>query len=109
MKLCIMYLTDSRRHYIFKPFINLLEKSNKKDIWMLCILTHDSDTIFYNEILKDTNIVYKIIQVHPHNNYMTKVNIASNLARDLYIPYIMKCDNDILLSSYVPAPKDGAS
>ncbi len=101
MKLCIMYLTDSRRHYTFKPFIDLLNLSLNKDKWLLCILTHDSDGEFYQNIMKNTDILYKIAKVQNNNNYMIKVSVASNLAKYLNIPYIMKCDNDILLSAHV--------
>ena len=101
MQLCIMYLTDTRRHYTFEPFVKLLSKSEMKDKWTLYVLTHESDTKFYEEYLKDTEITYKIDQVNPDNNYMTKVQTASKFARDSNIPYLMKCDNDIYLSSHV--------
>jgi hypothetical protein len=59
-KLLIFYLTDSRRHYTFKPFLDLLCKSNRKKDWVLLVLTHDNDTEFYRDELIQRDIQYNI-------------------------------------------------
>ena len=99
MKLLIFYLTDCNRHYTFPHFIELLNKSNKKNKWKLMILTHTGDNYFYNTFLHDKNINYDILNVSPHNNYMTKVHLATTYAENNNIPYMMKCDNDVFLHS----------
>ena len=55
MKLLINYLTDYRRHYTFPHFINLLNISNRKNDWILLVLTNSNDTKFYEDELKKVN------------------------------------------------------
>jgi hypothetical protein len=99
MKLAIHYLTDACREYTFPHYINMLNASTKKNEWILVILTHSNNEYFYENELKNLDINYKIINVPPHNNYLTKVNVALQFANENNIPYMMKCDNDIFLKS----------
>jgi len=98
MKLIFFYLTDDRRHYTFSHFTKLLNKSIKKNDWTLLILTHSNDEQFYTEELKKTTINSKIMNVHPHDNYMQKVRLAVRFAEENNTPYLLKCDNDIFLT-----------
>jgi hypothetical protein len=99
MKLVLFYLTSNSRHYTFPDFIKLLNESKKKDLWELLILTHSGDQQFYLNELANKSIKTTIINVPPHNNYMTKVKVAIDFAEKNNSPYLMKCDNDIFLNS----------
>ena len=57
MELLVFYLTDNRRHFTFPHFIEMLNKSERKNNWKLLILTHTNDCEFYFKQLKSTNIV----------------------------------------------------
>ena len=99
MKLTIFYLTDNARHYTFKHFVNLLKSSDKKSEWSLLVLTHSNDQAFYINELEGTNIIFDIYNVPQHDNYMTKVKLAIAYAEQNNTPYLMKCDNDIFITS----------
>lgn len=100
MTLLIAYLTDHYRHYTFEHFINLLNKSENKNIWKMLILTHSNDNEFYVEQLKKFNINYEIFNFgSDSNNYMNKMKFASDYANINNYKYIMKYDNDILMKS----------
>ena len=100
MKLLIFYLTDDKRHFTFPHFIEMLNKSCKKDLWKLLILTHTNDNSFYiNEINKHSNIQYDTFNVLPDENYLRKVKYAGNYAESNNYPYVMKCDNDIFIKA----------
>ena len=99
MKLIIFYLTDNRRHFTFQHYVDMLNKSDRKNDWKLLILTHDNDADFYKEILSKTDIHFETINFPVENNYLVKVNKACSYAEEYQIPYLMKCDNDIFLKS----------
>lgn len=99
MKLLIFYLTDNRRHFTFPHFINMINNSEKKNLWKLLILTHTEDTNYYLEHLMNFNINHEILKVNEINNYLSKVHTAANYAKDNSIPYVMKCDNDIFIKA----------
>jgi hypothetical protein len=97
MKLLIFYLTDKGRHHTFPEFVNMLNKSNKKDSWKLLVLTHTDDGSFYQENLGNTNIQFAICKVNPEKNYLHKVFGATRYAEENNFKYMMKCDNDIFI------------
>jgi len=97
--MCIMYLTDRNRHYTFEHTVRSLAASRAN--FHLLVLTHDNDTAFYETFLKDTAISYTLKNVPANDNYMAKVRITLNFARLNGIPYIVKHDNDILMSAPV--------
>lgn len=97
MKLLIFYLTDDRRHYTFSHFTNMINKSNKKELWKLLILTHTDDCNFYEKNLVNTDINFDICKVEPDRNYLQKVFRATKYAEDNQIKYMMKCDNDLFI------------
>jgi hypothetical protein len=97
MKLSIHYLTDKHRHFTFPNFIKLLNESQRKEDWVLLVLTNDNDEDFYLNELKNVNINFYIIRIPQHNNYLVKINCALQFANEHDIPYMMKCDNDIFL------------
>lgn len=95
--LLIFYLTDNRRHYSFKPFIDLMSGSKYGEKWKIIILTHSDDVKFYQDILKDAVINFEIFEFDEYDNYMIKVRFAIRFALENNFEYIMKCDNDIFL------------
>lgn len=97
MELLILYLTDERRHYTFKHFIDLINESVLKNKWKILILTHSNDSSFYSDILKLTDISSYTITVEENNNYLNKLFLGINFAEKNNIPFTMKCDNDIFL------------
>jgi hypothetical protein len=99
MQLLVFYLSDNRRHYTFPHFVNMINKSLKKPLWKLLILTHSYDSDFYKTHLQNYDINHEIIFIEPCNNYLNKVNFACNYAECNNIPYLMKCDNDIFIKS----------
>ena len=99
MKLTIFYLTSDSRHYTFNYFVNLLKSSERKNEWSLLILTHSNDEDFYANVLNGTGITFNTLNVPSHDNYMTKVNCAIEYAENNNTPYLMKCDNDIFITS----------
>lgn len=101
MKLLIFYLTDNRRHYTFSHFIEMLNKSNKKDLWKLLIITHTNDNDFYSNVINNNSIDIKFdtFNVEEDNNYLRKVHYASHYADVNNFPYVMKCDNDLFLKA----------
>ena len=99
MELLVFYLTDNRRHFTFPHFIEMLNKSERKNKFKLLILTHTNDSQFYIEQLQKGDICYDIKNVPANNNYLVKVNYACEYAEQASIPYLMKCDNDIFIKS----------
>lgn len=97
MSLLIAYLTNHIRHYTFQPFINILNKSNKKNQWKLLILTDSNDNDFYAKQLENFNINYEIYNFDSYNNYINKMKFTSQHASLYNYKYIMKCDNDIFI------------
>jgi hypothetical protein len=97
MKLLIFYLTDSRRHYTFEHFVNMINKSQRKDQWKLLILTHSNDEFFYADKLSETSIEFDSYNVDSHDNYLKKVFTATDYAKNNNFKYMMKCDNDIFI------------
>jgi hypothetical protein len=78
----------------------MLNKSCKKNLWKLLILTHTHDNNFYiNEINKHSNIQYDVFNVISNDNYLRKVKYAGNYAESNNYPYVMKCDNDIFIKA----------
>lgn len=100
MKLLIFYLTDSRRHYTFRHFINLINTSNKKDLFKLLILTNSNDNGFYHDELRNVSLNTEVVNVENDNNYLKKVFFANEYAFKHNIPYMMKCDNDIFITAH---------
>lgn len=99
MKLQICYLTDTRRHFAFEPFLHFLTQSKRRHLWSLVVLTHEDDSAFYNDILKNVEINSAVIQVESvDGNYLNKVRTGALLASKSNIPYVMKCDNDLFFS-----------
>jgi len=99
MALLIFYLTDNNRHFTFPHFVNMLNKSKKKKLWKLLILTHTNDIDFYKKILETTDINSDYYNIDPNYNYLNKVKYAINYAENENFSYMMKCDNDIFLKS----------
>ena len=99
MELLIFYLTDSRRHFTFPHFIEMLNKSERKNKFKLLILTHTHDSSFYIEQLQNSDICYDIKNVPEYRNYLVKVNYACKYAEKSSISYLMKCDNDIFIKA----------
>jgi len=101
MKLVLFYLTNDSRHYTFPHFVNLLNSSKKKDEWTLLVLTHSNDIEFYSEEINKYSFSSKIVNIPENDNYMNKVRYAINFAEENNSKYMMKCDNDIFLTSKV--------
>ena len=99
MDLLVFYLTDDRRHFTFPHFIEMLNKSQKKNKWTLLILTHSDDSQFYSEQLQNSDIHHEIKNVPVDNNYLIKVNYACSYAETFHFSYVMKCDNDIFIKA----------
>lgn len=100
MKLLIFYLSCNERHYTFPNFIRLLNESKYKNEWILFILSHSDDYEFYENELKNVSIQYVIMANIPLLlNYLVKIRTAIKLAEENNIPYMMKCDNDIFITS----------
>ena len=98
MKLAIQYMTYDTRHHTFSHFIRLLNESRKKHEWVLVILTHKEDEAFYAKEMNKYDIKYTIQRVPDDGgNYINKVRYCIQFSCENNIPYIMKCDNDILL------------
>jgi len=99
MELLVFYLSDVSRHYAFPHFIEMINKSHKKNKWKLLIATHTGENNLYIDVLAKYDISYDIVNVPGDNNYLRKVNYALTYAKENNIPYIMKCDNDIFIKS----------
>ena len=99
--LLIFYLTSNDRHFIFKKFIDEINKSRYKENINILIVNSNNDFEFYNEYLSKNNISYYNAFVNcPSNNYLPKFNFAIDYAIKNNYKYIMKCDNDMLIPSY---------
>jgi hypothetical protein len=102
MKLCILYLTDQKRHFTFAPFLALLNVSARKGSWTLMVLTHGKDASFYVQTLQQhPSIAYSVVPFPEHNNYVKKLAHGISFAEQYGIPYVMKCDNDVFLTPSV--------
>jgi hypothetical protein len=99
MKLLIFYLTNEDRHYTFPHFVNLIKESKYKNLFTLLILTNSNDINYYKELLENTNIISDMFNFDVANNYLKKVNFATEYAKNKNIPFMMKCDNDIFLKT----------
>jgi hypothetical protein len=100
MKLLISYLTNQKRHYTFRHFIELLDKSIHKDQWKLFILIDSDTSTFYTEELKRVSIPNVEIQEFCYaDNYIWKLRHSCDIAIQQNIPYMMKCDNDIFMTA----------
>ena len=100
-KLLIFYLTSNDRYFIFKKFIDEINKSTYKDNILLLIVNSNNDFNFYDEFLSKTTISYSNAYVNcPSHNYLPKVNYAIDYAIKNNYKYIMKCDSDMLIPSY---------
>jgi hypothetical protein len=95
MKLVLFYLTDARRHFTFKHYVDFLNESALKGLWEIIILSNSNDLDFYKDILNCTDIKHSEYHFDNHNNYLNKVNFAISYAKQNNIPYMMKCDNDL--------------
>lgn len=96
-----MYLTDMLRPFAFPHFVrNFSSCSYLHDIHIL-VLTHNNDAHVYHEQLKDTKINYRIAQVEQEKNYLRKIAVTLQYMSDNQIPYLMKHDNDIVMSGHL--------
>jgi hypothetical protein len=75
----------------------MLKDSKYKTEWLLLVLTHSNDQPFYQNVLNDSGIQSTIVNVSEDNNYMTKCHTAVSISETINTPYMMKCDNDVLL------------
>jgi hypothetical protein len=96
-----MYLTDALRPHCFPFFVKHFSKCKYLDDIELLVLTHDSDPAYYEEYLKETSIRYKLAVVPHDRNYLRKVAVTLDYMQKEDIPYLMKHDNDILMSSHL--------
>lgn len=106
MSICIVYLGSDRRHKYFEYFAKTLSNMKNKNNIVLLVLTNSFDCEFYDTILKKNNLNNNlnnfIIQViEGERNYMDKIQYSISFAEKHSIPYIMKHDNDIIMSSYL--------
>ena len=99
MKLLLVYLSNAKRHYTFRHFINLLDKSKNKKDFKLLILIDSDDKNFYYEELKKVDIQHDIRMFCYADNYIWKLRYANDIATEFNIPYMMKCDNDIFFTA----------
>lgn len=99
--LCIFYLADDRRQFYFPKFVKYFSDCKYLDRIVLLVLTHSNDREFYRGQLKGTKIQSFTFNFAIENNYMTKVSFATQFAKENNISYLMKHDNDILMSSYM--------
>lgn len=101
-ELCIMYLTSSDRHHIFKHTAKALSESVHADRIHVLVLTHDDDADFYISWLNNASISYTVKKIKSDDaNYMNKIYYAIDFAENRGIPYILKHDNDIIMGSSV--------
>ena len=100
-KLCIFFLTNNERYYGFNTMVSELNNCKYKDQIQLLVLTNSNDSDYYNNILSKTSINYIITQFDVNNNYMNKVHHTLTHSLNLKIPYLMKHDNDILVSTHI--------
>lgn len=101
-KLCIAFLTDSRRQSFFKIIVNNLLQCKYKNRILFLILTNDTDSIQKYEIfLKNKGLDTIICRFGVDRNYMNKIHFTIQTAEIHNIPYILKHDNDILCPPYV--------
>jgi hypothetical protein len=76
----------------------MLNKSEKKDVWKLLVITSAYDEDFYAEQLKAwPEIQSDTFRVDFQNNYMKKAHYAVHYAEKFGLPYLMKCDNDLFI------------
>jgi hypothetical protein len=101
VKLCIMFLTDRERPFSFPVFVNEMSACKYVNDIDVLILSHDEDTGRYKSLLENTPLRYTVISVPSDNNYLRKIQITMAYIRQHGIPYLMKHDNDILMSHFV--------
>jgi hypothetical protein len=100
-ELLIFYLTANDRNFIFEKFIKELSNVGKLNSIKLLISSSTNDISYYNNYLSNFDIDYHIEVVPcPSHDYIPKVKHAIKYAKDNNIPYIMKCDNDVILPTY---------
>jgi hypothetical protein len=96
-----MYLTDALRPHCFPFFVKHFAQCKYLHDIELIVLTHDSEPAYYEQFLKQTPISYKLAIVPHDRNYLRKVFATIDYAKNNGIPYIMKHDNDILMSNHL--------
>lgn len=101
VKLCIMYLADSLRSHMFPSFVKHISQCKYINDIDILVLTQDFNGRFYDSILKETPLRYKIGEIYPEGNYLRKIAITLDYVKQQNIPYIMKHDNDILMSNHL--------
>jgi hypothetical protein len=94
-----MYLTDAQRPFTFPRFVELLSKCKYLSQIHLLILTHEDNLEFYDTYLSKSPIQYFMGNVEPDRNYLRKVKATLDYMEKHTIPYLMKHDNDILMST----------
>lgn len=100
-KLCIMYLTDAQRPFSFPRFVETFSKCKYLSDIHLLVLTHENNLDFYNTHLQGSPIQYCMTNVPPERNYLHKIKATLDYMKSQNIPYLMKHDNDILMSSHL--------
>lgn len=100
-KLCIFYLTNSSRAKFFDKFVQFYSGFKYRDQTELLVLTHTGETDVYEGKLKRAGLEGLAVNFGNANNYLTKVRFAIEHAQRNGIPYIMKHDNDIVMSNHV--------
>lgn len=100
-KLCIMYLTDKLRPYMFPRFVSELSQCKYLSEIVLLVLTHDNDLTYYQQYLQESPIQFKLGFVDPDRNYLKKIGLTLDFIKNENIPYLMKHDNDILMSHFM--------
>jgi hypothetical protein len=100
-ELLIFYLTNNDRYFVFDKFKNEINKSKYKDKFKFLIINSNTDSSYFENKLKDTNIDYDIVHVDcPQSNYLPKVKFAIEYAKLNNYKYILKYDSDVLMPKY---------
>jgi hypothetical protein len=100
-KLCIMYLTDAQRPFAFPKFLENFSKCKYLSQITLLVLTHENNLESYDAQLSKTSIQYRLANVESDKNYLRKIKATLDYMGQYKIPYLMKHDNDILMSSHL--------
>ena len=99
-KLLIAYLASYERRYTFETFISLLSKSKYISEINIFILCHCDGISFYKSAIPSgLNTIYFHQVESGASNYIEKLKFAVDYAKTESIPYIMKCDDDVFISS----------
>jgi hypothetical protein len=100
-KILISYLTSNDRHFVFKKFIDELDKISFRDEVKLLIINSVNNFDFYENYLKEKKISYDLSFVScPQSDYLPKIRHAIEYAKKHNFDYVLKCDNDVLIPSY---------